>query len=562
MGAGHDRVLRARDQRALFVGRVAPQQEDHALRLPVEVRNDAIGERLPSPAAVRLRFVRAHGKDRVEQQHPLARPRLKVPVVRSDETRNVRGQFTVDVAQRTRHGPVPAHRKAKSMSVTGSRIRILSEQENTDVLVGCEVECGEDFVRRRKHGASGGGFFGQEAVEILKVGLRPLGVEQGVPGRGEGGELGQREGAAGFPSQTASVPAASRKTADGGGAKTRRRTFFCRRLALADDPVQRRSPATRPMTLKHVLIALGLLSSAASSPFAQEAAPAAAAPAPTAKSELDALVARINAQLRAGKNTPEALAEELAAFDALSAKYGSDKSEEAAQILMMKGALYAQALKDTVKGTALLQQVAVDFPGTKAAANAGRMLAMMEKQAQAKVTQAALVGKTAPNLDFTWRSDEGPKTLDGYKGKVVILDFWATWCGPCIASFPNVAEVVKRYEGYDVAVVGVTSLQGFVSGLEGGRVDTKGDPEKEMALMKDFMKAKAMTWTVAFSQQEVFNPDYGILGIPYVAIIAPDGTVRHAGLHPGGSLAEKAEKIDAILKEFKLKVPATPAKSS
>jgi hypothetical protein len=71
-----------------------------------------------------------------------------------------------------------------------------------------------------------------------------------------------------------------------------------------------------------------------------------------------------------------------------------------------------------------------------------------------------------------------------------------------------------------------------------------------------------MNWTVAFSKEEVFNPDYGISGIPYVAIIAPDGTVRHAGLHPAGPLAEKVAKIDAILKEFGRSVPAAPATSS
>jgi hypothetical protein len=83
-----------------------------------------------------------------------------------------------------------------------------------------------------------------------------------------------------------------------------------------------------------------------------------------------------------------------------------------------------------------------------------------------------------------------------------------------------------------------------------------------MALMPDFMKAKQMNWTVAFSKEEVFNPDYGISGIPYVAIIAPDGTVRHAGLHPAGPLTEKVAKIDAILKEFGRSVPAAPATSS
>ena len=68
-------------------------------------------------------------------------------------------------------------------------------------------------------------------------------------------------------------------------------------------------------------------------------------------------------------------------------------------------------------------------------------------------------GHDAPEMTFTW-SKGGPSfsKLSDLKGKVVVLDFWATWCGPCIGSFPNIAELQERYAGYDVAIVGVTSL--------------------------------------------------------------------------------------------------------
>ncbi len=171
-----------------------------------------------------------------------------------------------------------------------------------------------------------------------------------------------------------------------------------------------------------------------------------------------------------------------------------------------------------------------------------------------------LLNHAAPALTVEWSSDENIDGLDSLKGKVVILDFWATWCGPCIRSFPNVAELVSHYEGYPVAVVGVTSIQGAHYG-EGGKIDCKDDPAKERSLMTGFMTEKKMTWPVIFTEEDVFNPDFGVNGIPHVAIIAPDGTVRYNGLHPSGDLAEKTAKIDAILKEFNLTAPPPLAKS-
>lgn len=285
---------------------------------------------------------------------------------------------------------------------------------------------------------------------------------------------------------------------------------------------------------------------------AARAQPAASAPA----SDLKDLVAQIQTKLKEGKRSAADLAPDLAAFEALLAKYRDQKTDDVAQIAYMRATLYLQVLNDAEKGKALLAQIKADFPGTKVAANVDRVLASLEQNAKAKETEKAIVGKPAPELHFTWATRDDLKTLSGLKGKVVVLDFWATWCGPCIASFPQVRELVAHYQGADVVVVGVTSIQGYVANLEAGRIDTKGDPKKEMGLMPAFIKAKNMTWAVAFSDERVFNPDYGVTGIPHMTIIAPDGTVRYNDLHPAMPLAQKTEKIDAILKEFKLALPA------
>lgn len=178
----------------------------------------------------------------------------------------------------------------------------------------------------------------------------------------------------------------------------------------------------------------------------------------------------------------------------------------------------------------------------------------------AKLNSAAargekLEGKPAPELHFLWASEGGWKSLSDLRGKVVVLDFWATWCGACIESLPHVAKLAERYRGTDVVIVGVTSLQGAVFNLTSRSVDCRGDPEKEIRLTTDFLKAKAITWPVVFSREPVINPDYGVDGIPTMVLIAPDGTVRHKT--SGSPEASLIAQIDAVLKEFQLKAPAS-----
>jgi len=175
--------------------------------------------------------------------------------------------------------------------------------------------------------------------------------------------------------------------------------------------------------------------------------------------------------------------------------------------------------------------------------------------------QGKLIGSEAPALHFLWSSDGKYKTLSDLKGKVVVLDFWATWCGPCVGAFPNVRKLQERYKGYPVVILGVTSVQGRHidrSGEKSKSIDCKGDQKKEFRLMKQFMKDLDMTWPVVFTEERVVNPDYGVRGIPHITIIDAAGKVRYNKLSPYLPPYEEAGKIDALLKEAGLKYPKEP----
>lgn len=170
----------------------------------------------------------------------------------------------------------------------------------------------------------------------------------------------------------------------------------------------------------------------------------------------------------------------------------------------------------------------------------------------------SLVGLPAPGLDFLWWNgpDAHANTLDDLRGRIVVLDFWATWCGPCVAAFPKIRDLHARYSEKGVVVVGVTSVQGWhVEDGEGVSLKGENAVERELQLMTGFMQRNAITWNIAFSTRPVTEPRYEVWGIPHYVIIDANGVVRHNGLHDTGSIAEA---LDALLAEGGAPVPAAP----
>jgi peroxiredoxin len=115
-------------------------------------------------------------------------------------------------------------------------------------------------------------------------------------------------------------------------------------------------------------------------------------------------------------------------------------------------------------------------------------------------------GAVAP--DFTLPDLSGnPLTLSSYRGKVVLLDFWATWCDPCRDEIPRFVELQEKYRDRGLQIVGVS-------------MDDTPEPVRE------FQEKFKMNYVIVMGNAKLGELYGGILGLPVAFLIGPDGRIH------------------------------------
>ena len=137
-------------------------------------------------------------------------------------------------------------------------------------------------------------------------------------------------------------------------------------------------------------------------------------------------------------------------------------------------------------------------------------------------------GQTAPPFKATSVTNQ-PVSLAAYQGKVVVLDFFATWCGPCKESLPHMADLYRKYSGKGVQVLGLSA-----------------DEESDRLYVKIFAADMKLPYPVILAD-EALQADYGLRSVPMVVVVNKKGIVAEKYM---GYSTNIAKQLEALIKKL------------
>jgi thiol-disulfide isomerase/thioredoxin len=159
-----------------------------------------------------------------------------------------------------------------------------------------------------------------------------------------------------------------------------------------------------------------------------------------------------------------------------------------------------------------------------------------------------MVGKPAPEIEATDLNTGKPVKLADFRGKVVVLDFWGYWCGPCIGNMPNLMDLQRKFEGRPLVIVS----------LHDQSVQSRTEYDRKTAMARTHMwGGRELPFRVLLDRPDPAKPDdrgaegtgttckrYGITGFPTVLVIDKDGTMV------GQVWFSKHDRLESLVREL------------
>ncbi|MDT5123975.1 MAG: hypothetical protein QOC96_3457 [Acidobacteriota bacterium] len=204
----------------------------------------------------------------------------------------------------------------------------------------------------------------------------------------------------------------------------------------------------------------------------------------------------------------------------LSAAYlEMGEADKAREVLDLEAA-FAEKIFQLVQATGTPEQ--------KRAAAGGRV------QIRDRARQVALLAAEAPEISIKhWIRGE-PATLASLRGRVVLLEFWATWCKPCQEMFPKLRQLDEAYRERGLEIIALTRHYLAQRG-------TAESEAEELKLMRGTIEPHDIEFRVGVAEDERLQELYGATGLPTLALIDRAGIVRYA--HFGGGPDEGFKKL-------------------
>jgi len=177
------------------------------------------------------------------------------------------------------------------------------------------------------------------------------------------------------------------------------------------------------------------------------------------------------------------------------------------------------------KGIAVIRQIKKDYPNTAVGRDADGIINTIQQHEESRKIRRTLTnGAKFP--DFSEKDVLGnPLSVSKYEDKVVLVEFWATWCGPCVAELPNIIKAYKKHHSNGFEVIGISLDQ---------------DEQK----LKSFLKTREIPWAQYFDGkgwQNNLAAKYGIDSVPATFLLDRQGKIIGQGLR-GEALEEALTK--------------------
>jgi thiol-disulfide isomerase/thioredoxin len=249
------------------------------------------------------------------------------------------------------------------------------------------------------------------------------------------------------------------------------------------------------------------------------------------------------------KNFARAATHARAAFDAAKASETTSHDYiQRAQLINSAGVMLANLLlqlKRDEEAFALMKELlnfGLTLPSAHVYENAVELLSNSGHAlaVEQSIEDSAAHAETAPEIEIARWLDQKPTTLAALRGRVVLLDFWATWCGACEFTMPRLKSLEEKFKDRGLVVVGLTEFYGE----SGSKTLTR---DAELSEIAAFKKRLRLSYPFAVADSDTNNLRYGVRALPTTFLIDRRGVVRYVTV---GAVDAADDALEGVIKRL------------